>query len=367
MKPDYAVPPGTYLKEYLDDGDLNRYDLTRGLGLDDDKIDCLLSGEIEIDEPMAGALEELTGAPQSSWLRLEEFYRSELARIEQETEEKQLVIDLHAAKLDKYLRDMGLINATMRNPAAMRHEFLDLHNCEDLREFELTSEQLLRTGTERVAALKVGAKYELDDLRVMTWLEVGHRLHQKNSPHFPDYDVAALESVIPSLRVACRYPNDTLPIRVSQILAKAGVGFVCVPPPPKLSLFGMTRWLQTGNPLIQLTGMYRDAGHFTHALFHELGHVLDHPNRDFYDSPKTQNREERVANKFAYQTLLGPNGLTALDGVRTQDQVVAKAQELSVAPGLIVMYLRRRKQIRHSELHSLCIKLPKPDIRDLLG
>lgn len=365
MKPDYAVAPGTYLKEYLDDGDISRYDLTRALGLDDDKLDDLLGGEIKIDAPMARSLEDLTGAPQSSWLRLEEFYRSELARLEKEAEEKQLVVDLHAAKLDKYLRGMGLINATMRNPAAMRREFLDLHNCQDVREFELISEQLLRTGTERVAALKVGAKYELDDLRVMTWLEVGHRLHQKKSLPLPDYDVTALESMIPTLREACLYPDESLPHKVSTILAKAGVGFVYVPPPPKLSLFGMTRWLQTGNPLIQLTGMFRDAGHFTHALFHELGHVLDHPNRDFYDSTKVQNREERVANKFAHQTLLGPDGLTALDGLRTQDQVVAKARELSVSPGLIVMYLRRRRQIEHNQLHGLCVKLPKPDIRDL--
>jgi HTH-type transcriptional regulator/antitoxin HigA len=84
MKPDYATPPGTYLKEYLDDGSLNIYDLKHKLGFNNDELHRLLSGETQIDERIATSLEDITETPKFGWLKLESFYRAELARLDKE-------------------------------------------------------------------------------------------------------------------------------------------------------------------------------------------------------------------------------------------------------------------------------------------
>lgn len=88
MKPDYAVPPGIYLKEYLDDGSLNIHDFKCKLGFNDDELDRLLNGGMRIDEQIATSLEDLTETPKFGWLKLESFYRAELARFNKEKNDK---------------------------------------------------------------------------------------------------------------------------------------------------------------------------------------------------------------------------------------------------------------------------------------
>lgn len=366
MKPDYAVPPGAFVREFIDASITSENSLRETLGLDERGLAQLLDGELPIDQQLANKLEIATSTSAKGWLKLEDFYRSELERLGVENA-ASLANPLHETGVAKYLRDAGAITATRRQPEELTNQFLTFLGCADIAEFRSRTDELLRSGPQRVAALKVGAGYQLDDYRVMAWLQVGRQAFDQRAEQLGKYSEQILRSQIPIIRELCREPSDDLPLRIEQALQPAGVGFVFVPPPRSLSLFGMTRWLETGNPLIQLTGIYLDDGHFIHALFHELGHVLDHPNRDFYDTAKNQSsHEEKVANNFAYSTLLGCDGLNSLEGIKTRSDVLRKSDELGVSPGLIVMYQRRRKQIERNRLHDLFVKMPKPDIRGFL-
>jgi HTH-type transcriptional regulator/antitoxin HigA len=72
----YAVAPGEYLKEWLNE----QHPLTRTTT----QLSDIIEGTAPITTDIAAQLEHLTGIPTSSWLRHEATYRSDLERLRTE-------------------------------------------------------------------------------------------------------------------------------------------------------------------------------------------------------------------------------------------------------------------------------------------
>lgn len=80
-KPDYAVPPGLFLQEFIDDGDFSKDHAAQTLNLSHTELNDLLTGRIRINEGLAEKLETLTGTSAKAWLTLEKVYHTELVRL----------------------------------------------------------------------------------------------------------------------------------------------------------------------------------------------------------------------------------------------------------------------------------------------
>lgn len=78
---DYAVPPGDTLSEYMHDCVVTTTAMAERTGLDHATINGLQVGTTHLTPEIADALELGTGIRASLWLRLEEDYRSTLARL----------------------------------------------------------------------------------------------------------------------------------------------------------------------------------------------------------------------------------------------------------------------------------------------
>lgn len=78
--PDFPVPPGETLAEYMDLTFTRKRDMARSLGLPVQDVVALITGDMPVTEPLAQALETVTGIKASFWLRLEANYRDVLAR-----------------------------------------------------------------------------------------------------------------------------------------------------------------------------------------------------------------------------------------------------------------------------------------------
>lgn len=81
MECDYAVAPGLYAQELLDEKLVTRETFLDGLGFSDSELSAFLVGNLELTASLAGALAEITPIPAAAWVQLEEFYRSELERL----------------------------------------------------------------------------------------------------------------------------------------------------------------------------------------------------------------------------------------------------------------------------------------------
>jgi addiction module HigA family antidote len=77
----YAVAPGEYLEEWIDDRDLSRQHVADLLGFSRKQVNEIVNGRAPITGHIAIRLKRVVGIPADTWLRYEASYRADLARI----------------------------------------------------------------------------------------------------------------------------------------------------------------------------------------------------------------------------------------------------------------------------------------------
>lgn len=77
----YAVAPGEYLGEWIDDEGLSQQAVADLLGCSRKQVNELVNGRAPVTQETAIRLERVVGIPVDSWLRYEAAYRADLARI----------------------------------------------------------------------------------------------------------------------------------------------------------------------------------------------------------------------------------------------------------------------------------------------
>lgn len=77
----YAVAPGQYLKEWIDEQGLSDHQVADLLEWNLKQLNEIVNGLTPITSDIAGLLERVVGIPAESWLRYEVAYRADTARI----------------------------------------------------------------------------------------------------------------------------------------------------------------------------------------------------------------------------------------------------------------------------------------------
>lgn len=86
FEPDYAIPPMETLKEVLEEQMITLSVLSRMTGLDYEVLLEVLEVRRQIDETIAGKLEEALNIPKTFWLNLEKNYQETLTRLKEDKE-----------------------------------------------------------------------------------------------------------------------------------------------------------------------------------------------------------------------------------------------------------------------------------------
>lgn len=80
----YAVPPGEYVKEWLEENHITLDELTYALGVTESYANELIAGKVPVSVEIATALERLTGIPLKQWVALDMRYWIDRSRIRRE-------------------------------------------------------------------------------------------------------------------------------------------------------------------------------------------------------------------------------------------------------------------------------------------
>ena len=75
FEPDYAIPPGEMLTEYLDSLGMSQRDLAARTGLTPKAVNEILQGKAAITAETALKLERVVGRPAHFWQNLESLYQ----------------------------------------------------------------------------------------------------------------------------------------------------------------------------------------------------------------------------------------------------------------------------------------------------
>lgn len=353
MMRNYAVAPGEYLQEWLEDEGVTQTEFAEKVGFSRKKVNEIVLGKTVITGDTAIKLERVTQIPVDSWLRFESQYQSERARL-RSLEELSEAVDCVSPAAGKYLRKNGYISATKRTPGKLVDEFLQFLGLGTVHVYLGMIDSLFE-GESALATLKE-QKSSLDESSIMVWKRAAELQDIVIKAGRCEYSEKELRALLPALKQITKEPHSRMLDQCAVALAEVGVSLVYLEAPERLPLYGMTWWRDGDKPIIQLSGRRKNDANNTWTLFHEIGHVLNDPrghmHLDFNMGKARNSQAEKQANAFARKCLFA-GAEKNFGRLRTENEIIAAAEECGVAPGLVLFHMRRAKQIEYSRFTRL--------------
>ena len=328
--PDYVVPTGDFIEEWMEEEGINAAELARRLDVSRKHISELLRGKAPLSHDMALRLENTTGVPARIWNLHETGYQAALAR---QAADAKLIAQYDRAKEFPlgYLRKHSFITAPARDKAGTVRGLLQFFGISSMDAFQATWHQ-------GAVAYRRSAVGHHDPHRLATWLRAAE---QNCTPgDFPAYDRESLEAALPELRSLTVEDPAQAVQRAQALLRDCGVALTLVPAMPGLGTHGATRWIQ-GHPLIQLSDLWKCDDQLWFTLFHEIAHVLLHESNGLYLN-NDHDSHEKEADTYASRFLVPEDYEDRLPRHRNLDEVKELAKELGIAPSIVLGQAQHR-------------------------
>jgi HTH-type transcriptional regulator/antitoxin HigA len=323
FKPDYAVPPGDTLRDRLAEMNLTQAELAARAGLSTKHVNQIMQGLAPITLETAISLERITGIPASIWNRREADYREALLR-----SKPRVLSEGDHTWLDslptKELRKRGCL-PDERDPGRLFDAVLSFFGVADRDAYE-------RIWKLPVASFRRSAAYASAPGSVVSWLRIA-QLEAQDRKVMP-YSASAFRKVLREIRTltADGDPND-----VADLCATAGVVVVFVPEVKGCRISGAAWWASPNRAAIALSDRYKKDDRFWFSFFHEAAHILLHSKKEtFVDDGSDDDVTEEEANTFAADLLIPQQFESRLHQLTNDSEVVAFAQDIGVAPGIVV-------------------------------
>ena len=347
--PDYVSPPGETIRDLLDERGMNQAELAVRMGRPKKTISEIINGKAAITTETALQLELVLGAPARFWNSREQHYREFLARREQEKSLAAQQDWVHKFPL-KALADMGYV-PKVREPQELVWN--------TLRFLGVSSpDQWSEVFSQQQVAFRPATAFEADDFALSAWLRAGEIRAQELRPG--RYDRASFIERLNGSKALTGLTMETLVPRLQTVCAEAGVAVVFVPELPKSRVSGATRWLNPDLALIQLSARHKTNDHLWFTFFHEVAHILLHGKRAIYlESGDGEEEDEREADKWAADFLIPRDEYErfALRRPFSREAVVAFADHLGIAPGIVVGRLQHDGLLPFRQLNGLKVRL----------
>ncbi len=347
--PEVVSPPGETLQELLDERGMSQAELAERTGRPKKTINEIIKGKTAVTPETALQLERVLGVPAGFWMNMERHYREHLARKEELALLEGSVEWLREIPVSA-LKKLGWIRAEASKAEQVR---------EILGFFGVASpEQWRQVFAAPQASFRHSSAYRSEPGALSAWLRKGE-LHAREMACAP-FDKTRFEDALAEARKLTVEPPSVFQPALIDLCAGAGVAVVFVPEIPGCRAHGATRWISPTRALIQLSLRYRTDDHLWFTFFHEAGHVLLHGKKQvFIESDKGDpDREEAEANQFAASLLIPEESLAPLQPFAKRQrisraQVIRLAEELGIAPGIVVGRLQHIGWLPFTHLNGL--------------
>ena len=336
-EPDYAVPPGETLVEALEEAGLTQVELACRAELSAKHVNRLAKGHVALTPAVAVKLERVLGIPSQFWIAREANYQARLARLaeRQATAEELTWLDcLPWRELRK--RDCLPQSDDKATLVAAAKRFFGV----------ATAAAWSDVWSQPAVSFRRSSAYEVDQGALASWVRITetHALEAKCAA----YDESKFRKTLSEIRSATAHPPEDIGDWLQHACASAGVAVVFEPEIKGARVSGAAYWL-AGKPVVALSLRYRSDDQFWFSLFHEAGHILLHPRSErFIDSGKAghaapgtaaearEAERENEANRFAATALIPEQHEERLWNLRALAEIEAFAEELGIAPGIVV-------------------------------
>ena len=347
-----ATHPGRILRRELEAREMTQAELAARMRRPPQVISDIVREKKAVTAETADGLEMALGMPAHIWLNLQSNYELTQRRLKHRRE-----LEERAAEYEEILEAIGVREVIKREWIAKRdsqaEQIRELLSFFGAQSFEAVEHTAVAT------AFRVTPGSRVEPWRLATWMRRGELLASQRPP-IPRFDREGLIGLLPSIRRLTRSDSPWRPLRDE--CALVGLHVLVVPHLPKSGANGVTFWLNSEAPVIQLSLLRKSADKFWFTFFHEVAHVLDGHRKDAHidlsDMPRADQVEE-AANRFAEDTLIPPSELRDFlsNGQFGRQSIVAFARSIEVHPGIVVGRLQSEAQIPRSWHNDLCVSL----------
>lgn len=341
FSPDYAISPGETLRDVLAEQSLSQADLAARASLSTKHVNQILQGIAPITLETSIVLERVTGIPASFWNRREANYRETLLRQKQRTlseADKEWLDSLPV----KELQARGRI-PRQKDRGRLFEAVLSFFGVADRQAWE----RIWRHGP--VASFRRSHAFTSHPGAVASWLRIA-QLDAQNAKVEP-FNVSAFRSVLREIRALTA---DGDPNLIVEMCAAVGAVVVFVPDVKGCRISGAAWWATPTRAVIALSDRYKKDDFFWFTFFHEAAHLLLHSKKEtFVDDGKDNDVTEDEANSWAQDFLIPPERVQELRTLSTEAHVAAFANEIGIAPGIVVGRMQHDKIWDYRQGHGL--------------
>lgn len=351
FRPDWVSPPGDTIADLLEENGWSQAEFAGRVGYTTKHVNQLINGKASITDETAVRLERVLGSSAQFWLAREAQYRESLARA---AERKSL------QKWTEWLKEIPLKHMIDCGWVEKRPSKTDqVSAC--LKFFGVASvdawmKTYARPEVNALAAFRASTKFEKQRGAVAAWLRQGEL--RASSMTCRSFDRRVLKGSLSQIRALSNERDPEIFVKeLAGICSQAGVAVVFEPAPKGCPAAGATKWLTSEKALLMLSLRYKSNDHLWFAFFHEAGHILLHSKKMLFLEPYgLDDAAEDEANEFAADTLIPPEQAKTLPYLpRTKDAVQTFAQEIGVAPGIVVGRMQHDGLLRRDYLNGLKI------------
>ncbi len=343
--PDYASPPGETLLEVLDSRGITPDELAEHTGQPQKTIHEIIKGQAAITPETALQLETVLGISATFWNRREQQYREDKARLQDQKHQEQQVDWIKQFPVSAMIK-RGWIER-YKDPVAQLREVLLF--------FGITSPDQWSAAS---AAFRQSGAFPVDEGAIDAWLRQGER--KASRIECGPYNEHLFRQTLTQIRALTREPPTVSVPEMIPLCAASGVVVVFVPELPGTRVCGATQWLTPTRALIQLSLRYKTDDQMWFSFFHEAGHIVLHGKQEFFLDVETkdieQTNKEHEANTFASNMLIPPDkwqNLLETGQYRSKEGIVSFANDIGIAPSIVVGRLQHEEKIRFHHCNDL--------------
>ncbi|MEM6735726.1 MAG: ImmA/IrrE family metallo-endopeptidase [Bacteroidota bacterium] len=323
FQPNWSISPGDSIQKLLELKNISLDDFAYSIGEKPSMVDSLINNSCQIDETVAQTLSVTLGSSPAYWLNISKVYN----------EWSKSRID---ADKDLWLKDLPLnfmeSNGWVDSKTDRYEECLKFFDIKSVGEFKNKYDQL-----HNEFAFRKSSAFSEEFGATIAWLRKGEI--EANKQVTTKWDPEQVTKKLDDLKQISRVksPKQFIP-RLTSLCNALGISLVILRAPKGCRASGASKFISNSKAMILLSFRYLTDDQFWFTFFHELGHLVMHPEVALFleANSEVQNDFELEANLFAGELLVPSEFYPVLKKTRGKKSILKLAQELGISPGILV-------------------------------
>lgn len=350
---DIAFHPGETLAEKLEELKMGPKEFAIRTGKPEKTIIAILKGDSSITPEMAVLFESVLKIPASFWIKRQCNFDEYKAR-----EKRALAIE-KAKDWAKCFPIADMVRCGWLTARTKTEEkVIELFHFFGVSSNEAWEDYFFKQQLK--VAFRISLAHTKEPHAISAWIRQGEI--QASQLQCGAYSESDFKKVLKEIKSLMATQPDDFFEKLQQLCLACGVKVVYTPCIKKAPLSGATRWIDD-NPLIQLTGRYKQNDRFWFTFFHEAGHILLHGKKDVFlediEYSEADLQKETEANNFAIEwTFSNEQEEEVLEAIPlTIENIEDFAKKFNTHPAMIIGRFHKKQLLHYAEGRDFFVKL----------